>query len=207
MDCLYCGELLTTRDRRQRCCSKSHAMAQRNRQAARPEGERFAGYVGNEAASGCTEWTGQRDPDGYGRFTLANRQPTRAHRYAWVAAMGGHPCVQGGLQDGVQVLHRCDNPPCVRVEHLFLGTNQDNVRDRDSKGRNAWGPRHGFRLHPELRARGQRVNTSRFTPEQVREIRRAADAGATHREQAERLGVTQAAIRFIVTRRNWSWLT
>jgi hypothetical protein len=115
--------------------------------------------------------------------------------------------MRGGLESGVLVLHRCDNPPCVRVDHLFLGTMLDNNRDRAAKGRSAAGDRHPFRLHPELRVRGERVNTSRFNPEQVREIRRAATAGATHREQAEQLGVTPAAIRAIVTRRNWSWLT
>ena len=51
-----------------------------------------------------------------------------AHRYAWIVA-------HGPIAAGMQVLHKCDNPPCDRVDHLFLGTPQDNVDDRRAKGR------------------------------------------------------------------------
>jgi len=67
----------------------------------------------------CWVWTGTRDIGGYGR--LAGRL---AHRVAW-----------GDVPDGLCVLHRCDNPPCVRRSHLFLGTRLDNAIDAKSKGR------------------------------------------------------------------------
>jgi len=74
----------------------------------------------------CDEWDGPRDRDGYGRLSRGRR----AHRVAWEEANGPIP-------DGMCVLHRCDNPPCRRLDHLFLGTVADNNRDKALKGR-AW---------------------------------------------------------------------
>lgn len=73
----------------------------------------------------CLVWTGRVDEKGYGRTGSRNGG---AHRAAWIAANGAIP-------RGVCVLHRCDNPPCVNVAHLFLGTVADNNRDRHAKGR------------------------------------------------------------------------
>lgn len=73
----------------------------------------------------CVEWSGARDEDGYGRIGHAG---TRAHRQAWIDAHGPIP-------DGLVVCHRCDNPPCIEVDHLFLGTVAENNRDRALKGR------------------------------------------------------------------------
>lgn len=75
----------------------------------------------------CWLWMGRKDPTGYGRVTFDRKQQL-AHRliFTWVV---------GEIPDGMHVLHRCDNPPCVNPDHLFLGTNQDNVDDKMSKGR------------------------------------------------------------------------
>lgn len=79
-------------------------------------------------SDGCWEWTGKR-ASGYGRFvTPPGRRMWSAHRYSWTLANGPIP-------DGLFVLHHCDNKPCVRPEHLFLGTNADNMRDAWRKGR------------------------------------------------------------------------
>jgi len=88
--------------------------------------------------SRCVLTTWARDKDGYGaRMTHRNGKNVsqRAHRVAWEEAYGPIP-------EGMCVLHRCDNPPCVNVDHLFLGTHQDNVRDMDAKGRRSRGARH-----------------------------------------------------------------
>jgi len=66
------------------------------------------------------------DP-GYGRFTIGKRI-FGAHRLSYMLAYGSIP-------DGLFVCHRCDNPPCVRPEHLFLGTPIDNIKDSLAKGR------------------------------------------------------------------------
>lgn len=78
----------------------------------------------------CWEWIGGRDDrnrQGYGKFSLRGRL-TGAHRVAFELCYGAIP-------EGLQVLHHCDNRPCVRPEHLFLGTPKDNTDDMWAKGR------------------------------------------------------------------------
>lgn len=75
----------------------------------------------------CIEWQGGRDRDGYGT-TLYQGKKQRAHRVAWQR-------IHGPIPDGLNVLHKCDNPPCVNVGHLFLGTQRRNVEDMMAKGR------------------------------------------------------------------------
>lgn len=74
--------------------------------------------------TGCLEWTGHHDEWGYGRYGADKR----AHRIAYAEAFGPIPA-------GLMVCHRCDNPACVEPSHLFLGTNDDNILDKISKGR------------------------------------------------------------------------
>lgn len=75
----------------------------------------------------CWEWSGSRNGQGYGLFWNGKRN-IGAHRFAWML-MHGDP-------GQMNVCHKCDNPPCVRPDHLFLGTTADNVRDMWVKGRN-----------------------------------------------------------------------
>lgn len=73
---------------------------------------------------GCVLWTGYVDKNSYGKASGGRW----AHRLAWEKANGPIP-------RGLWVLHRCDNPPCVNPDHLFLGTNQENQLDCGAKGR------------------------------------------------------------------------
>lgn len=94
-------------------------------------------------ANGCLEWSGVTNRRGYGRLQVQGRM-VLTHRLAWELANGSIP-------EGMNVLHRCDNPPCCDPEHLFLGTQKDNVADMIAKGRKVHGQRaktHCPRNHP-----------------------------------------------------------
>jgi hypothetical protein len=80
-----------------------------------------------EPNSGCLLWTSSVDTVGYGRFRH-RRKNYSAHRAAWEVARGPIP-------SGLHVLHKCDVRSCLNPDHLFLGTHQDNMRDRNEKGR------------------------------------------------------------------------
>lgn len=75
----------------------------------------------------CKEWSGYRNSHGYGR----NGRHEYVHRVAWIEAHGPIP------PETPFVLHHCDNPACYEVQHLFLGTQADNMRDMRAKGRSA----------------------------------------------------------------------
>lgn len=85
--------------------------------------EKVPAPVGDE----CMEWTGTVPPHGYGQICIDGRQ-RRAHRV--MAEL-----YEGQIPSDVMVCHKCDNPRCVRPDHLFLGTAKDNARDRQNKGR------------------------------------------------------------------------
>ena len=94
---------------------------------AKPMHERFWSKV--RVTARCWWWEGFCEPDGYGLVGLfSSLMITRAHRAAWLLTNGPIPA-------GLHVLHRCDNPPCVNPDHLFLGTHGDNMRDARLKGR------------------------------------------------------------------------
>lgn len=132
-------------------------------------------------SDGCWEWTGGKSRWGYGIFACGGCKT--AHRVAYAMAHGPIP-------DGMQVLHRCDNPACVRADHLFIGTNADNVADKVSKGRQ-WTPV------------GEKHPRSKLTVDQVREIRAGRAAGVHGKDLAARYGVTHALIYAIANRRVW----
>src|SRR5437867_4194449 len=90
-----------------------------------PVADRFWAKV--RKGEGCWEWTGSTDRR-YGELWF-NGRTEKAHRVAWILTHGTEP--------PGQVCHRCDNPRCVRPDHLFLGSMSDNINDCVRKGRHA----------------------------------------------------------------------
>jgi len=143
----------------------------------------------------CWVWMAGTAGSGYGEFSVGSRSDgTRrlvyTHRHIYATLIGPIP-------DGLYVLHRCDNPPCVRPGHLFDGTAADNQSDMSRKGR------HGSVRHPERMARGERNGNSKLNDAKVFEIHRLTRAGMTQTAIARRFLVSRMTVRRIIRRENW----
>ena len=139
----------------------------------------------------CWLWCGAKTYDGYGVIKL-RQQRLRTHRVSWELSFGQIP-------DGLFVLHRCDNPPCVRPDHLFLGTKQDNNRDAVSKGR--WA--NGSDKPDHRRKRGEDSPTAKLNDAQVKELRHLHERGTSTRSLAIHFGVGIATVYRTIRRETW----
>lgn len=133
----------------------------------------------------CMEWPRSKVSFGYGQLRIADRR-IQVHRMAYILMVGEIP-------DGLCVLHQCDNPPCFRPSHLFLGTKPDNTQDCIAKGR-------------ARKANGSRVNTSKLTEPQVIEMRQLHANGWTESMLVTKFGVRQTTVNRIVRRLYWKHL-
>lgn len=141
-------------------------------------------YIGNEDE--CWEWKSLSGTSRY-VYTKFNGQDCGGHRLAY-------EIIYGGIPKGLYVCHTCDNPPCCNPNHLFLGTHQDNVDDRERKGRN--------RLPY---SKGEDHGMHKLTVEDVKEIRRLYySSNHTYRSLAEIYNVSFGNIRKIIKGQTWS---
>jgi hypothetical protein len=130
-------------------------------------------------ATGCHIWTGPaggRPPRA--RFVL-RQQSNYAYRVVWVIEKGPIP-------RGLFVCHRCDNPLCVNVEHLFLGTHADNMRDMASKGRTRTPIYESRAEHP----------SAKYPEELVATALAARASGSTYVDIGRDLGVDPTTVRY-----------
>ena len=133
-----------------------------------------------EPNTGCRIWTGALS-HGYGNITIETKSK-RAHRVAWELENGPIP-------EGIDVLHRCDTPPCINPDHLWLGDDKDNLGDAARKGR---------------MTRGERISWSILTERDVVEIRnRYAAGGITQTALAKEFGVHVATLSQVVRHKTW----
>ena len=140
----------------------------------------FRKGVGQTTENGCVLWAGIKDAKGRGIiYSSTHRRGKRvfsAHRVAWELAKGAIP-------EGQCVLHTCDNPPCINVEHLFLGTQLENIADMVIEDRSP---------------------NRKLTPAEVRSIRRRyAEGGVSQQQLADEYGVNQTTVSTIVLRKRY----
>ncbi len=147
--------------------------------------ERFLGKVTRSET--CWQWNGYTNEDGYGMFKLG-KKCVRAHRVSWTLHFGEVP-------KDLHVLHRCDNRGCVNPAHLFLGTHQDNMRDRSRKGRGVSPPSHPGESHPSAKLNEEKVRAirDRYIPRKV-----------TMDDLAKEYGVCRQSISNIVHGKRWA---
>lgn len=146
-----------------------------------PLAERFDAFV--DKSGDCWIWTGARGTHGYGVINVGNHRCKTAHRLAWQFAYGDIPA-------GFHVCHSCDNRPCVRPTHLFLGTDADNLRDMREKGRGSPPP-------PQI---GPANVNAKLSTEQVAELREMRRAGVPVLQVANYFGVHKDTVSKIT---NW----
>ena len=128
----------------------------------------------------CWTWIRSKNTYGYGQLYILGKQ-ILVHRISWMIYFGGIP-------DGLCVLHKCDNPSCVNPKHLFLGTSQENAKDRDEKHRNAYGERHGM---------------SKLSEKEIIKIRKLRFDGYTIVKLGKIFGVDHTMISNICRNKNW----
>lgn len=132
---------------------------------------------------GCWLWIGFKDKDGYGKFFFSNEQ--YAHRVSYLIHIGEIP-------EGFLVCHNCpggDNPTCVNPDHLWLGTDSDNLDDMTRKGRRAVGEQHG---------------RSKLSSIDMAELRDLYSTGiVTQQILADYFGISQPQVSSIVRGSEW----
>lgn len=136
----------------------------------------------------CWNWNGTLHKDGYGVFYTPTRSGDKktllAHRFAW-------ELVNGNIPAGLCICHKCDNPRCVNTNHLFVGTQLDNIADMVAKGRG----RH---------LAGVEIAMSKLNDEKVRQMRAIRTAESTTLSVlADRFGVTKATVSKAINLQTW----
>ena len=144
------------------------------------DAEKFLCFVDVKGDDECWDWTGYIRPNGYRTFST-HGTPVYAHRFSWEMHNGPIP-------EGLFVCHHCDNRKCVNPQHLFLGSQMDNIHDAITKGRTSVGESHGRR---------------KLTVAQVLSIRKDP---RFHKEIAKEYGVSTGTIGSIKSIRTWKCL-
>lgn len=147
--------------------------------------ERFHAKT-SELPNGCIVWTGCRQPKGYGKFGV-DYVTVLAHRWIYEQTHGVK------LDRDTWVLHSCDNPPCVNVEHLRAGTPADNHADMYARGR-----------ENRNAAPGSKQGSAKLTEADVEQARaERIEHGTTYRELAARYGVSISGIHRAIAGDGW----
>lgn len=130
----------------------------------------------------CWLWTGGKMPNGYANFHIERNKSWRVHRFSyWLA--------NGEIPPGKGVLHKCDVRHCVNPDHLFIGSQKDNLQDCKSKGRTTTGTRNAM---------------ARLDNESVLKIRSAV---GSQRQIANMFNVHQSTVSNVINRKSWTHIS
>jgi hypothetical protein len=143
------------------------------------EAASFESRLQANISTGCLEWTGSRDRQGYGTVRTGGKD-YKAHRVAYERACGTIP-------PGVFVCHKCDNPPCCNPDHLFLGDAKTNSEDAKNKMRHARGDQNGY------------AKVSKHTVKRIRVLAKEMSQQAV----ADLFGIHQTTVSKIILRKSW----
>jgi hypothetical protein len=138
--------------------------------------------------NGCWIWTASKDDKGYGNYGCpenSKNKKYRAHRFSYLISKGPIP-------EDLVVRHKCDNPSCVRPEHLELGTQYDNIQDRVNRNRSNT-------------AIGSKSGSSKLIDDQVKEIKTRVKLGyyGNVKELSLEFNISKSAIRKIALNKTW----
>ena len=136
-------------------------------------------YINKGSLNDCWEWIKSLNTGGYGKIKI-NGKTYRSHRIVYELTFGKIP-------DGLLVCHKCDNPPCCRPSHLFLGSHSDNRKDAQNKNRVAY---------------GERCLLSKLTKKDVQKMRKVS-SGKSLRELATMFGTCRSNVHAIIHNKTW----
>lgn len=156
---------------------------------ARTLADRFWEKVDVRSPDQCWEWKATRDSSGYGKLSSTHgKSPFKAHRLSYEIHFGN-------IGEGLFVCHKCDNPPCVNPNHLFLGTPKENILDASKKGRMS---------RPIIPHRGEGNPSAKLTATAVLDIReRHKNFKIPYTILSLELGIHPTTIGKIIRRQTW----
>jgi hypothetical protein len=170
--------------------NKENTMSEASKKIARTDNEEdrrrsrpyksFDAQLLRDEKTGCLEWIGALDKDGYGNRGCRWGQ-RRSHRFTYERH-------HGPIDSKKIVMHTCDNPKCCELSHLFLGTHQQNMADKFIKNRQAKGSANG---------------NSILTENQVMQMRLDKQNGEKQVALARKYGVTVSSVSLIIKRKQW----
>lgn len=183
--CIHCDKSFTVAPSRIKArkvfyCSRKCYFIHR-KLTAPPIADRFLSRVSKTEK--CWIWKGGKDDFGYGSFSLEGRA-RKAH-------IASYKLFKGDVPEGLCVLHKCDNPPCVRPEHLFLGTKADNMHDMIQKGR-------------EKHSKGIDRPMAKLTENDIPTIRKHRNNGLSYGQIGKLFGVDPKTVWSVCNGKTWT---
>lgn len=144
----------------------------------------------------CWLFNGDKDKNGYGKFWVNSaKRSIGAHRVSY-------ELYNSKIPDKMIVCHKCDNPSCVNPEHLFIGTQRDNMADKVAKDRQAKGSNHRCNLYPDKVLKGERSGSCKLNDKNVQDIRNLSKEGSyTQQELADKFNISRSQIWNIINNR------